>query len=792
MTIKCTKCQFKNTSDSKFCKECGTQLRPSKDNYVSLTKTIKAPKIELTKGRKIAGKYKIIEELGKGGMGVVYKAKDTKLKRTVALKFLPPELTRDSEAKDRFIQEAQAAAALDHTNICTVYEVDEFQGQNFIAMAYIKGESLKDKIESGPLDIDEALDIAAQVAEGLQEAHEKGIVHRDIKPANIMLTEKGKAKITDFGLAKLSWGANLTKTSTIMGTVAYMSPEQAKGETVDHRTDIWSLGAVLYEILTGKLPFKSHHDQAIIYSILNEEPEPIPNIRSEVPKELEGIVRKALAKNPGDRYQKVDGLFTDLNSLKERIRSKARKERKDTVEDIPSIAVLPFVNMSPDPENAYFGDGLAEELINALTQLKGLRVVARTSAFRFRGRESDIREIGKQLNVSKILEGSVRKAGNRLRIMAQLINVEDGYHLWSERYDREMEDIFVIQDDITRAIVDQLEGKLIRKTDKPLVKRYTEDLEAYSLYLKGRYYWNSLTPEGWEKSFECYQKAIEIDPTYALAYVGLSIWHQSLAFWGDVSPSQAVSKSRELAQTALKLDDTISDAHNSLAVIYATYDWNWSAADREFKQALELDPANALGCVNYAICLTIQKRFKEALIHAQRAQKLDPLSNLVNTWTAMILTYMGQYEDAVEEMQQVIAKDPDFWQPHLWLSVTFIFRSMIEEAISEGKKAVELSGGASIAMAMLACVYFLSGRSNEAEDLFESLQERSQRTYVPSTFFVWVHLARNEVDEAFRWLQKAAEEHDPWICWYGIGPNALRASDPRFDALLKKIGLVLS
>jgi len=792
VTIKCTKCQFKNTSDSKFCKECGTQLRPSKDIYVSLTKTIKAPKIELTKGRKIAGKYKIIEELGKGGMGVVYKAKDTKLKRTVALKFLPPELTCDSEAKDRFIQEAQAAAALDHTNICTVYEVDEFQGQNFIAMAYIKGESLKDKIESGQLDIDEALDIAAQVAEGLQEAHEKGIVHRDIKPANIMLTEKGKAKITDFGLAKLSWGANLTKTSTIMGTVAYMSPEQAKGETVDHRTDIWSLGAVLYEILTGKLPFKSHHDQAIIYSILNEEPEPIPNIRSEVPKELERIVRKALAKNPGDRYQKVDGLFTDLNSLKERIRSKARKERKDTVEDIPSIAVLPFVNMSPDPENAYFGDGLAEELINALTQLKGLRVVARTSAFRFRGRESDIREIGKQLNVSKILEGSVRKAGNRLRIMAQLINVEDGYHLWSERYDREMEDIFVIQDDITRAIVDQLEGKLIRKTDKPLVKRYTEDLEAYSLYLKGRYYWNSLTPEGWEKSFECYQKAIEIDPTYALAYVGLSIWHQSLAFWGDVSPSQAISKSRELAQKAIKLDDTISDAHNSLAVIYATYDWNWSAADREFKQALELDPANALGCVNYAICLTIQKRFKEALIHARRAQKLDPLSNLVNTWTAMLLTYMGQYEDAVEELQQVISKDPDFWQPHLWLSVTFIFRSMIEEAISEGKKAVELSGGASIAMAMLACVYFLSGRSNEAEDLFESLQERSQRTYVPSTFFVWVHLARNEVDEAFRWLQKAAEEHDPWICWYGIGPNALRASDPRFDALLKKIGLVLS
>ena len=598
-------------------------------------------------------------------------------------------------------------------------------------------------------------------------------------------------RVLDFGLAKAKRDVTLTQAGSTLGTVAYMSPEQAQGIEADQRSDIFSFGVVLYEMITGQLPFTGEHEAAIIYSIINELPEPLARYKADVPDELQRIVEKGMEKNLGMRYQHVDDLGADLRKLRKKIESKAMKEQTADTEAVPSVAVLPFVNMSPDPENEYFGDGLAEELINALTQLKGLRVAARTSAFRFRGRELDIREIGRQLSVSTILEGSVRKAGSRLRITAQLINVEDGYHLWSDRYDREMADIFAIQDEIALAIVEQLKVKLVRKPEAPLVKRYTENLEAYSFYLKGRYYWNSLTPEGWEKSFECYQKAIEIDPTYSLAYVGLSIWYQSLAFWGDVPPSQAFPKSRELAQKSIELDDTISDAHNCLAVIYATYDWNWSAADREFKRTLELDPLNALGYANYAICLADQKRFEEALIHARLAQKLDPLSSMVNTWTAMILTYVGQYEEAVGELQNVIAKDPDFWQPHLWLGITFVFRSRIREAVSVVKKAVELSGGASIAMAMLACFYSLSGRLQEAEDLFKSLQERSKHTYVPPTFFVWIHLTRNEVDEAFRWLQKAAEEHDPWICWYGIGPSVLRAGDPRFDALLKKVGLVV-
>jgi Tfp pilus assembly protein PilF len=314
-------------------------------------------------------------------------------------------------------------------------------------------------------------------------------------------------------------------------------------------------------------------------------------------------------------------------------------------------------------------------------------------------------------------------------------------------------------------------------------------VEAYSLNLKGRFYWNNLTPEGWGKSIECYQKAIEIDPTYALAYVGLSIWHQSLAFWGDVPPGQAIPKSREFAQKAIELDDSISDAHNALAVIYATYDWNRSAAEKEFRRTLELDPTNALGYLNYAILLTTWKQFEEALVYARRAQKFDPFSSMINTWVSMILMFAGQYEEAVEGLQEVIIEDPGFWQPHLWLCFAFISDSMSEEAISAGEKAVEFSGGASIAKAVLACAYFLSGQTIRGEELLESLKERSRSAYVPATFLVWIYSARNDADEAFHWLQKAAKEHDPWICWYRLSPDDLRADDPRFDVLLKKIGL---
>ncbi len=420
--MKCPKCNTKNPDDSKFCRECAAPLKPSKDS--SVTKTLQTPKGEFKKGQIIAKKYKIIEKLGEGGMGVVYKAEDTRLGRTVALKFLPSELTRDEEARKRFIQEAKAAAALEHPNICTVYEVDEADVRTFISMSYIEGQSLKDKLKDGPLSIDEAREIASQVAEGLREAHEKGIIHRDIKPANIMLTDKGQAKITDFGLAKLSWGIDLTKPATIMGTVAYMSPEQARGEEVDQRTDVWSLGAMLYEMLTGERPFMKAEEHALIYSILNDEPRPISEIREDIPVYIADAISKTLEKDMAKRFENIHEL---IHALKQ-------SPLVSFQEAECSIVVLPFEDLSPGRDNEYFSDGLTEEIITDLSQVQELCVISRNSAMALKGTKKNTKTIGKELNVQYVLEGSVRKAGNDLRITAQLIDARSDRHLWANKY----------------------------------------------------------------------------------------------------------------------------------------------------------------------------------------------------------------------------------------------------------------------------------------------------------------------------------------------------------------------
>ncbi len=460
--------------------------------------------------------YHIIGQIGSGGMGVVYKAEDTKLKRTVALKFLPPELTRDPEAKARFIREAQAASTLDHPNICTIHEIDETpEGQLFIVMACYEGKTLKEKIKDEGLRIKEAVDITIQIAQGLEKAHEKGIIHRDIKPANIFITADGNVKILDFGLAKLAGQAQLTKDASTLGTVAYMSPEQISGENIDQRTDIWSLGVVLYEMLTGRSPFKGDYEQAIIYSILNEEPDSISSIRSDFPAELELVIQKAMHKDSMKRYRNVNELLIDLKTTKRNLEVKWIDYLEKAV---PSIAVLPFVNMSADPENEYFSEGMSEDIINALSKIKDFRVAARTSTFSFKGEKIDLHEIGRKLKVETVLEGSVRKAGNRMRITAQLINVQDGYHLWSEQYDRVVADVFDIQDEITLAIVDALKVELLAGENLAVTKRYTDNVEAYNLYSKGRYYWNKMNTESFRKAIDHFQKAIAIDPSYALAY----------------------------------------------------------------------------------------------------------------------------------------------------------------------------------------------------------------------------------------------------------------------------------
>ena len=739
--------------------------------------------------------YEILEKLGEGGMGVVYKAQDLKLDRPVALKFLPPDLTRDPEAKQRFVQEAKAASALQDHNICVVHDIDETtDGQMFISMEYLGGETLKKKIERGPLKVEEAIDVAIQVAHGLTKAHEHGIVHRDIKPANIMVTTDGVAKIVDFGLAKLSGQARLTRTGSTLGTAAYMSPEQARGEEIDQRTDIWSLGVVLYEMLTGLCPFRSEYGQALIYSILNEEPAPLGSLRPDIPAEMERLVQKAMAKDRVERFRNAGELLAELSFLAKKREAESDRRRPGAAKTLPSIAVLPFVNLSPDQENEYFSDGLAEDIIDALTQVPGLRVMARTSAFAFRGKQVDVREIGARLNVEHILEGSVRRAGSRLRVTAQLVKASDGYHLWSQRFDREMTDVFAIQDEISQTIVEKLLVRL--SADRPLVKRYTENLAAYDLCLKARYHLLKLTQEGREAGRQYCEQAIALDPNYALAYVVLSESYLWSAYWGSTNPWEALPRAKSAALEALRLDDTIADAHSALGTVLGAGEFDWHGAEREFCRALELSPSSAVVRYDYAWCYAMWfllplGRVEQALTEMRRALELDPLDPFYNTLLGYLLQCMRQFEPAVAQLKHAIDLDPTFFFSYWLLTPTYVAIGRLDEAIAAAEKANELSGGHALTLGMLGSVYGRVGRTAEARHLLEELTARRRLTYVPASALAWVHGGLGERHECLEWFARGIEERDPpLVTALKIAPtyDPLR-SHPAYQALLRKMNL---
>jgi serine/threonine protein kinase/Flp pilus assembly protein TadD len=704
--------------------------------------------------------YKILEKLGEGGMGVVYKAEDTKLKRIVTLKFLSPQAVGTEDDKTRFIQEAQAAASLNHPNICTVHEIDEYEDRSFIAMECIEGESLKAKIKSGLLRVDEAVEIAVEVAEGLQESHSKGIIHRDIKSANIMLTAAGRVKVMDFGLAKSLGRTQLTRSGTAVGTVAYMSPEQGRGDAVDHRTDIWSLGIVLYEMLTGELPFKSDYEQATIYRIINEEPPSIRSWRSDVPKKLEQIIEKALAKSTEERYESAELFAAALRELEGRTAPKSKDD--DSTREKYSIAVLPFVDMSPDKDQEYFCDGLAEELINALTHVKPLRVAARTSAFSLKGGKYHVREIGEKLRVDTVLEGSIRKAGNKLRITAQLVSAADGYHLWSEKYDRTLEDIFAIQDEISLAIVDKLKIELLGEEASRLVKRGTENLEAYDLYVRGRFFWEK-RGEGLKRAIEYFNQAIAKDPKYVAPYAGIADSYTLLAFYGFLPSHDAMPKARQNAQKALELDDTIADAHNALAYIHLFYDWDFAKAEQEFKRAIELNPAYTPAHYWYASMLTLADRSGEALRENERAIATDPLSVQAHTRYGWDLLGARQFKQSIERLNRALELNPDYMLAHWLLGCNYYMLSRYEDALTELEKAVTLSGRNPWMLSTLGSVYGRLGKTSEARKVLSELIDRTEREYVQALYFAYLYIELGEIDEALAWLEKSFEARDLYL-----------------------------
>jgi TolB-like protein len=546
---------------------------------------------------------------------------------------------------------------------------------------------------------------------------------------------------------------------------------------------------VLYEIITGQLPFRGEHEAAIIYSIINETPEPLTRFKANVPKGLQRIVDKAMEKNREERYQHVDDMLADVRKLKRALESEA--EQPSTKKPQPSIAVLPFVNLSADKEQEYFCDGMAEEIINALTQVEGLPVVARTSAFSFRGKEIDIREIGRKLNVETLLEGSVRKAGNKLRITAQLVNVVDGYHLWSEKYDRDMEDIFAIQDEISLGIVDKLKLKLLGEIKGELIKSYTEDIEAYNLYLKGRYFWNKRTGGDLKRAIEYFEQAIERDSRYAPAYAGIADSYNDLPNYSSFSPDEAYPKANEAALKALELDDKLAEAHASLGLIKSEYDWDWEGAEKEFKRAIELNSACVTAHYWYGLLLLYLARFDDAIKEMKKALELDPLSLLIYKHMGLILFLAGQSDEAIETLKKALEMEPNAILLHALIGLAYGRKSLYKETLAELQKEKELTTDCPpIVDAWLGFAYLRIGDKVKGQKVLEDLIGRSKQQYVPPYAFAQFYFALGETDEGFKWLERAYEERDIWLRYLKVDTSLESfRSDPRFLALLKKMGL---
>jgi eukaryotic-like serine/threonine-protein kinase len=795
------------------------------------------------------GCYQIRSAIGSGGQGEVYKATDTTLDRPVVIKVLPPEQTVRAASVARFEREAKLASALDHPNICTIHGLYETGGVRFIAMQFVEGRTVRQLVGGRPLELSSALAIAIQVADALAAAHARGIIHRDIKAGNVMVMASGMVKVLDFGLAKLlerpdedSNDPHLTELGVPYGTATYAAPEQAMGQRVDHRADIFSTGVLLYELLTGTWPFKGKSTIEVRYAVLNATPQPLAEARGEdslVIARLQEILDRAIAKKPEDRYQRIDELRNDLRAVLREVDPEASQATSFTGGISPfaprywvtegmlpgllrqrtaivaavgllilalalglyvyfgrghhpaidSLAVLPFKNVAADPNIEYLSEGITESLINSLSQLPIIKVRSRNSVFQYKGRETNPEKVGRDLGVRAVLAGQLEKHGDEISISVELIDTQDDSHLWGERYTRRLADLPSLQEALSRDITDKLRLRLTGAEQRQLVKNYATSSEAYQLYLQGRYYWNKRA-EGFPKAIEYFSRAIEKDPNYAPAYSGLADCYSLLNVYNLGPATESNPKAREAAAKALALDETLAEAHASLASVAYRYDWNWAEAERHYRRAIELKSDYATAHQWYSAMLAAMGRFDEANTEARRAHELEPFSLTINSDVGRHLYFARQFEQALATHRQTLEMDHNFARAHTELGYVLTQIGHTKEAVAEFQQALALDKESISAIAGLGYAHAISGHKKEAVEVVEQLRELAKRHYVSPYHFAVIYTGLGEREKALDELEKAAEERFNWLVFIRVEPlfESLQA-DPRFTALVRRVGL---
>jgi TolB-like protein/Flp pilus assembly protein TadD len=784
--------------------------------------------------------YRVVKMLGRGGMGEVYQATDLKLGRDVALKVLPEEFARDADRIARFQREAKLLASLNHPNIAAIHGLEESGGTNFLVLELVGGETLADQIKRGPIPVEESLMLALQIAEALEAAHEKGVIHRDLKPANIKVTPDGKVKVLDFGLAKAFSGDQAaeadgldsptlsmaaTEAGVILGTAAYMSPEQARGSQVDKRCDIWSFGVVLFEMLTGKKLYASKTISDTLAAVLRADID-WNVLPGDTPASIRTVLRRCLTK---DRKQRLQAIGDARIAIEECLGNPAgesvlevgshagRHRRRERLAwgvsfvlliaalvlavvhfrsgglggTIDSIAFLPFVNASADPNMEYLSDGITESLINRLSQLPHLRVMSRDSAFMYKGKEADARTVGRDLGVRAVFKGRVMQRGDNLDISAELVDARDNSHIWGQHYSRKPADILALQEEIAKEMTTMLRMRLSGEDEKRMAKSYTANPEAYQDYLKGRYWWNKTNEEGYNKGIEYFQQAIAKDPTYALAYSGLADCYSLLAGGGMVPPKEGYLRAKDAALKALELDDTLAEAHTSLALIKSSFDWDWSGADKEFQRAIELNPSYADAHRLHAVALWQTGRLDEAIAETKTTLELDPLSLEDNRALGIEFFLARQYDQAIEQESKTLELDPNFLRAYYFRGMAYLKKSMYKEGLLDFEKGVAISPGNTLSLTGLGYGYAVTGRRAEAQKVLDQLNKFSKQKHVPAVYMAKIYAGLGEKEKAFEWLEKAYEDRSILSNGF-IKANPIfdpLRSDPRFDDLLRRVGL---